>query len=125
MFSGIFDAIETWLKEVLIGSISSNITSMFTDINAKTGEIAAQVGQTPQDWNGSIFTMIQSLSETVMVPLAGVIITAVLCYELITLVMDQNRFHEGESWMFFRYFAKMWIAVMIVTTYTGDRDRRV
>jgi len=115
VFTGIFDAIETWLKDVLIGSISSNITTMFSDINAKTGEIAAQVGQTPQDWNSSIFTMIKSLSESVMVPLAGIIITAVLCYELISMVMDQNRFHEGDSWMFFRYFAKMWIAVMIVS----------
>ena len=115
MFSGIFDAIETWLKGVLIGSISNNISTMFADINSKTGDIAAQVGQTPAEWNGGIFRMIQSLSETVMIPLAGVIITAVFCYELISLVIEKNRMNDMEVGMFFRYFAKMWIAVLIVT----------
>ena len=67
MFSGIFDAIETWLKGLLISTINSNLTTMFADINAKTGDIAAQVGQTPQEWNSGIFSMIQSLSETVKV----------------------------------------------------------
>ena len=61
MFSGIFDAIETWLKGLLISTINSNLTTMFADINAKTGDIAAQVGQTPQEWNSGIFSMIQSL----------------------------------------------------------------
>ena len=115
MFSGIFDAIETWLKDVLISTINSNLTTMFSDINAKTGDIAAQVGQTPQEWNSGIFSMIQSLSETVMVPIAGMIITAVLCYELITMVTDRNNLHDVDTWMFFRYFVKMWVAVWIVS----------
>ena len=100
MFSGIFDAIETWLKDVLISTINSNLTTMFSDINAKTGDIAAQVGQTPQEWNSGIFSMIQSLSETVMVPIAGT---------------DRNNLHDVDTWMFFRYFVKMWVAVWIVS----------
>ena len=85
MFDGIFEAIEEWMRELLTGMVTSNLTTMFTDVNEKTGEIAAQVGQTPQGWNGSIFSLIQNLSNSVIVPIAGVIITFVLCYELITI----------------------------------------
>ena len=115
MFSGIFDAIETWLKGLLISTINSNLTTMFSDINAKTGDIAAQVGQTPQEWNSGIFSMIQSLSETVMIPIAGLIITAVLCWELISMVTDRNNLNDVDTWMFFRYFVKMYLAVIIVS----------
>ena len=79
----LFEEIEQALHDVLVSFISSNLTTMFTDVNEKTGTIATEVGQTPQGWNGSIFSMIQSLSESVSVPIAGIIITFVLCYELI------------------------------------------
>lgn len=115
MFTGIFDAIEEWLKELLIQTIHENVATMFSDINARAGDIAAQVGQTPMEWNSGIFRMVQSLSETVMVPIAGLIITAVLCYELITLVTERNNLNDTDTWMFFRYFVKMWIAVWIVS----------
>ena len=90
MFDGIFEAIEEWMRELLTGMVTSNLTTMFTDVNEKTGEIAAQVGQTPQGWNGSIFSLIQNLSNSVIVPIAGVIITFVLCYELITMLTDRK-----------------------------------
>ena len=80
----IFEAIEEWMRNLLTGMVSSNLTTMYTDVNEKTGQIAAQVGQTPQGWNGSIYSMIQNLSESVIVPIAGMIITFVLCYELIS-----------------------------------------
>ena len=83
MFDQIFDAIEVWMRDLLTGMINSNLQEMFTDVNQKTGEIAAQVGQTPQGWNGSIFSMIQGLSNSVILPIAGIIITFVLCYEFI------------------------------------------
>ena len=76
----IFEAIEEWMRNLLTGMVSSNLTTMYTDVNEKTGQIAAQVGQTPQGWNGSIYSMIQNLSESVIVPIAGMIITFVLCY---------------------------------------------
>ena len=79
MFDGIFEAIENWMRDLLTGIITSNLSSMFTDVNEKTGEIATQVGQTPQGWNSSIINMIQGLSESVILPIAGMIITFVLC----------------------------------------------
>lgn len=115
MFDGIFEAIEEWMRELLTGMIQSNLSTMFTDVNEKTGEIAAQVGQTPQGWNSSIFGMIQGLSESVIVPIAGMIITFVLCYELISMLTERNNMHEIDTWMFFKYFVKMWIAVYLVS----------
>ena len=79
----IFDAITEWLKQLLIGSIENSLSSMFGDVNEKVGTIAAQVGQTPQGWNAGIFGMIRSLSETVVLPIAGLIITYVLCVALL------------------------------------------
>ncbi len=115
MFDGIFDAIEEWMQELLTGMITSNLTTMFADVNEKTGEIASQVGQTPQGWNSSIFNMIQNLSQSVIVPIAGMIITFVLCYELITLITERNNMHDIDTFMFFKYFVKMWIAVYLVS----------
>ena len=115
MFSQIFDAIEEWMRELLTGMINSNLDRMFTDVNQKTGEIASQVGQTPQGWNGSIFSMIENLSNSVIMPIAGIIITFVLCYELISMLTERNNMHDIDTWMFFKYFVKMWIAVYLVS----------
>ena len=111
----IFEAIEEWMRNLLTGMVSSNLTTMYTDANEKTGQIAAQVGQTPQGWNGSIYSMIQNLSESVIVPIAGMIITFVLCYELISMLTEKNNMHDIDTWMFFKYFFKMWVAVWIVS----------
>ena len=119
MFDGIFEAIENWMRDLLTGMVTSNLTTMFTDVNDKTGEIASQVGQTPQGWNGSIFSLIQNLSNSVIIPIAGMIITFVLCYELITMLTEKNNMHEIDTWMFFKYFFKMWVAVwMVSNTFT-------
>ena len=88
---------------------------MFTDVNDKTGTIAAEVGQTPQAWNSSIFNMIESLSNSVIIPIAGMIITFVLCYELISMVTERNNMHEIDTWMFFKWVFKSFIAVYLVT----------
>lgn len=111
----IFEAIEEWMRNLLTGMVSSNLTTMYADVNEKTGQIAAQVGQTPQGWNGSIYSMIQNLSESVIVPIAGMIITFVLCYELISMLTEKNNMHDIDTWMFFKYFFKMWVAVWIVS----------
>ena len=84
-------------------------------MNTKVGEIAGEVGQTPSAWNGSIFSMIRNLSENVMIPIAGLIISAILCYELIAMVMDKNNMHEVGSEFFFRYLVKACIAVMLLS----------
>lgn len=107
--------IEDFFRELFSGMISSNLTTMFTDVNDKTATIATEVGQTPQGWNVSIFSMIQSLSSSVIVPIAGIIITFVLCYELITMVTERNNMHDIDTWMFFKWVFKAFIAVYLVT----------
>ena len=111
----IFESIEEWMRNLLTGMVSSNLTNMFTDVNEKTGDIASQVGQTPQGWSGSIFSLIQNLSDSVIVPIAGMIITFVLCYELISMLTEKNNMHDIDTWMFFKYFFKMWVAVWFVS----------
>ena len=115
MLDGILEAIENWMRDLLTGMVMSNLATMYTDVNEKTGQIAAEVGRTPQAWNGNIFGMIRDLSDTVMMPIAGMIITFVLCYELISMLTERNNMHEIDTWMFFKYFVKMWIAVYIVS----------
>jgi len=112
---GLLDKIQQIIREFFIGLIESNLTTMFVDVNEKTATITEQIGQTPQGWNGNIFSMIRSLSETVIIPIAGMIITFVLCYELITMITEKNNLHDGDSFSFFKYFLKMWVAVYLVT----------
>ena len=81
----ILDWLEEWFKGVLIDGITSNLTGLFDTVNGKVGEIAADVGATPQDWNSGVFNMLRSLSETVIVPIAGAILALIMCYELIQL----------------------------------------
>ena len=111
----VIDKLEEAIKKMLTGFVTSNLTTMFTDVNAKTGEIATQVGQTPQGWNSDVFSMIQTLSETVIIPIAGMVITFVLCYELISMVTERNNLHDLDTWMFFKWFFKAFVAVLLVT----------
>ncbi|NLL91757.1 MAG: hypothetical protein GX222_04975 [Ruminococcaceae bacterium] len=111
----ILDAINEWIKELLIGAINGNLSTMFGDVNDKVGAIAAEVGKTPQAWNANIFSMIKMLSENVIVPIAGIVITYVLCYELISMVIDKNNMHDFDTFMFFKWFFKAWVAVFLLT----------
>ena len=103
----ILDKITEFIKEMLQGWV--------TDVNDKVGTIAGEVGKTPSTWNSGIFSMVESLSENVMIPIAGMIISAILCYELITMVMDKNNMHEVGSEFFFRYLIKACIAVLLLS----------
>jgi len=111
----IIDSITQWLKEMLVGGITENLSGMFDNVNQKVGEIAGEVGMTPSAWNGGVFSMIQSLSETVIIPIAGIILTFVMCYELIQMVIEKNNLHDIETFMFFKWIFKTFVAVMIVT----------
>ena len=104
-----------WLKEILVGGITSNLSGMFDSVNQKVGEIATQVGQTPQGWNGGVFNMIHNLSETVMLPIAGLILAFVMTLELIQLIADKNNLHDVDTWMFFKWVFKTACAILIVT----------
>ena len=107
--------IQEWFKEVLIDGIISNLSGIFDTVNAKVGEIAGEVGMTPSGWNGGIFNMIRSLSETVIVPIAGIILTFVMCYELIQLIVEKNNLHDFDTWIFWKWIFKTFCAVLIVT----------
>ena len=99
----ILDMIQEWFKELLIDGIISNLPGMFDTLNTKVGEIAGEVGMTPAAWNSSIFNMIRNLSETVIVPIAGIILTFVMCYELIQLIIEKNNLHDFDTWIFFKW----------------------
>ena len=112
---GILGKLDEWLRGLLAEGSKGNLTGMFDSVNTKVGEIAGEVGQTPQGWNSGVFSMIQNLSETVIVPIAGVILTFVMCYELIQLVTERNNLHDIDTWMFFKWIFKTFCAVLIVT----------
>lgn len=111
----ILDMIQEWFKELLIDGIISNLTGMFDTLNTKVGEIAGEVGMTPSAWNSGIFNMVRSLSETVIVPIAGIVLTFVMCYELIQMLIDRNNLHDIDTWLFFKWVIKTFIAVTILS----------
>ena len=111
----IIERITEAIKDILIGLIKSSLNNMFSYVNEQVGTIAGQVGQTPQGWNAGIFNLIQNLSQTVIVPIAGMIITFVLCYELITMVTQKNNFHEFETYNIFLWIFKAYVAIYLVT----------
>ena len=111
----LWDAITGWLKDILVGGIISNLSGMFDSVNEKVGDIASQVGATPQAWNANIFNMIQSLSQNVVLPVAGVILAFVMTLELVQILMDKNNFHDIETVVFFRWIFKTACAILIVT----------
>ena len=110
----IVEQIGNAIKEFLKGVVEGNLTDMFNDVNEKVATIAGDVGQTPVGWNGEIFAMIKNISDTVIVPVAGMIITFVLVYELVTMITDRNNMHDFDTFSFFKYFLKAGIAVFIV-----------
>ena len=112
---GIFDKIEEFYKELLLGGIQANLESMFIDINDKVGAVATDIGKTPMGWNSEVFNFIKSINDSVIIPIAGLIITAVLCIELINMVMQKNNMHDTDTFEFFKYMIKMWIAVWLVS----------
>lgn len=111
----ILDKLAEWLKELLISGILGNLSGMFDTVNTKVGEIAGEVGMTPSAWNGGVFNLIRSLSETVIIPIAGIILTFVMCYELIQLVIEKNNLHDVDTWIFFEWIFKTFVAVFLVT----------
>ena len=111
----LWDAITEWLKEILVSGIMSNLSGMFDGVNDKVGEISTQVGMSPQAWNGSIFNMVQNLSENVIMPIAGVILAFVMTLELVQILMDKNNFHDVETVVFFKWVFKTACAILIVT----------
>ncbi|MCR4907544.1 MAG: hypothetical protein K5985_01860 [Lachnospiraceae bacterium] len=111
----ITERISEYIRDILTGWVLSSLESLFGDLNNKVGMITGTVSQSPETWNPAIFNMIRNVSDTVIVPIAGMAITGVLCYELISVVIDKNNMHEIESWFIFRYLFKACIAVFLLT----------
>ena len=111
----IIDKITEFIKEMLQGWVLTNLETMFTDVNEKVGTIAGEVSKTPSTWNSGIFDMIKTLSDNVIVPIAGMIISFVLIYELITMVIDKNNMHDFDTSLFFRFLLKACIAVSLLS----------
>jgi hypothetical protein len=104
-----------WIKEMLVSGIMSNLGGLFDNVNARVGEIATQVGTTPGAFHPGVFALIRQLSETVVLPIAGLVLTFVATYELIQLIIEKNSQHEIDTWIFFKWVLKTFIAVMILS----------
>ena len=111
----IIDAIVEWLKGLLISGIMGNLGGLFDTVNTRVGEIADQVGTTPAAWNAGVFSLIRQLSETVILPIAGLVLTFVMCYELIQLLIERNNLHDVDTWIFFKWMFKTVCAILILT----------
>lgn len=111
----ILDTIQEWLKSILIECILGNFSGMFDQINTQVGEVATEVGKTPAVWNAGVFSMIRNLSDNVVVPVAGLIITFVLTYELITMIIDRNNLHDFDTFTIYKWIFKAFVAVYLVT----------
>lgn len=92
-----------------------NLGGLFTGVNEQVGEIAAQVGMTPAAWNAGVFSMIRQLSETVILPIAGLVLTFVMTYELIQMLIDHNNLHNFDTWIFFKWIFKTFVVVLILS----------
>ena len=111
----LWDAIGDWLKELLVSGIISNLSGMFDSVNQKVGDVAGEVGMSPQAWNSGIYNMVKSLSETVILPIAGLVLAFVMTLELIQILMDKNNFHDIETFVFFKWMFKTACAILIVS----------
>lgn len=111
----ILDQIGEWIKAFLIECITGNLSGLFDQVNSAVGDVAADVAKAPQDWNSGVFSMIRSLSDNVIVPIAGVILTFVLCYELISMIVDKNNMHDFDTFLLYKWIFKVFVAVYLVT----------
>lgn len=111
----LFEKIADWLKEGLIEAITGQYTSIFQSVNSQVSDVASQVGRTPQAWNSGVFSMIQNLSESVVVPIAGMILTFVLVYELIQMILEKNNMHEFDTFNIYKWIFKTLVAAYLLT----------
>jgi len=111
----LLDGIADWLHELLVNAVMASFAGMFGMVNEQVTDIAVQVGQTPAGWNAGIFAMIQTLSETVVLPIAGIILTFVMCYELISMIIERNNMSDFDTFNIYKWIFKTFCAVFILT----------
>ena len=115
----VLQALEDWLRELLVSGIMSNLSGVFDAVNNQVGQITAEVGQTPANFLPAVYNMIRNISENVIMPIAGIILTFIACYELIQLVISHNNLANFETWIFFKWIFKTFVAVTIITNTTN------
>lgn len=113
--NSILEQITDWLKQMLVAGILENLSGMFDSVNQRVGEIAAQVGTSPANFSPGVFSLIRSVSESVIIPIAGIILTMIACCELIQMIIDHNNLANFETWIFFKWVFKTFVAVMLIT----------
>ena len=111
----ILDTIQEWIMGILKDCIMGNLNGMFDQINTEVGEVAANVGTTPAAWNAGVFSMIRNLSDNVVVPIAGMVLTFVMCYELISMIIDRNNLRDFETFAIYKWIVKTFVAVYLVS----------
>ena len=111
----ILEAIEDWIRGLLVSGIIGNLTSIFDSVNNQVGQIATEVGRTPASFSPAVYGMIRTLSENVIMPIAGLILTFIACYELIQLVISHNNLANFETWIFWKWIFKTFVAVTLIT----------
>ena len=111
----IIQKITEWLKEMLVDAIMGNLSGLFDSVNNQVGEIASDVGMTPANFSPGVFAMVRNISENVIIPIAGLILTFIACYELIQMIIDHNNLANFETWIFFKWVFKTFVAVMLIT----------
>ena len=111
----VLDQIGEWLKELLVSGIMNQLTGLFDSVNTQVGDIATQVGTTPANFSPGVFAMIRNVSESVIIPVAGLILTFIACYELIQMIIDHNNLANFETWIFFKWVFKTFVAVTLIT----------
>ena len=111
----ILQQIADWLKGMLIDGIMNNLSGMFDSVNQQVSDVASQVGMTPAGFSPGIFSLVRNISESVIIPIAGLILTFIACYELIQLIIDHNNLANFETWIFFKWVFKTFVAVMLIT----------
>ena len=111
----ILQSIEDWFRELLVSGIMENLTNTFDSVNNQVGQIATEVGQTPANFSPAVYNMIRTLSENVIMPIAGLILTFIACYELIQLVVGHNNLANFETWIFWKWIFKTFVAVTLIT----------
>ena len=111
----ILQQITDWLKEMLVTAIMGNLSGLFDSVNNQVGEIASDVGMTPANFSPGVFAMIRNISENVIIPIAGLILTFIVCHELIQLIIEHNNLANFETWIFFKWIFKTFVAVLLIT----------
>lgn len=109
------EAITQWLKDMLVSGVMESLQGMFDAVNTQVGNVASEVGTSPASFSPGVFSMIRNVSESVIIPIAGLILTFIACWELIQMIIDHNNLANFETWIFFKWVFKTFVAVMLIT----------